>query len=61
MRITVCGPFLGGRKQDLTPFLYEWSEPSASMEMAPCGTTYGQTRNRLWDNYGFAPLPPVRP
>jgi hypothetical protein len=31
------------------------------MDMTPCGTTYGLTHNRLWDDYGFVPPPPVRP
>ena len=40
---------------------YEWRATLCSKGIIHCGTTYGQTRNRLWDNYGFAPPPPVRP
>jgi len=40
---------------------YEWRATLCSKRIIPCGTTYGHTRNRLWDNYGFAPPPPVRP
>ena len=31
------------------------------MKVIRCGTTYGHTHNRLWDDHGFAPPPPVRP
>ncbi len=40
---------------------YEWRETLCRMNVISCGTTYGSTRNRLWDNYGYAPPPPVRP
>ena len=40
---------------------YEWRETLCRLNVIPCGQTYGSTRNRLWDNYGFAPPPPVRP
>jgi len=37
---------------------YEWRATLCSKRLIPCGTTYGQTRNRLWDDYGFAPRRP---
>jgi hypothetical protein len=40
---------------------YEWRATLCRMNVISCGTTYGQTHNRLWDNYGFAPPPPIRP
>jgi hypothetical protein len=40
---------------------YEWRATLCRMNVIPCGTTYGHTPNRLWDYYGFAPPPPVRP
>jgi hypothetical protein len=40
---------------------YEWRETLCRMNVIHCGQAYGHTRNRLWDNYGFAPPPPVRP
>jgi len=40
---------------------YEWRETLCRMNVISCGTTYGSTRNRLWDSYGFAPPPPARP
>ena len=40
---------------------YEWRATLCSKGIIRCGTTYGQTHNRLWDDYGFAPPPPVRP
>ena len=39
---------------------YEWRDPLPH-EIISCGTTYGQTPNRLWDDHGYAPPPPVRP
>jgi hypothetical protein len=38
---------------------YEWRATLCRMNVIPCGTTYGQTRNRLWDDYGYCPPPPV--
>jgi len=40
---------------------YEWRETLCRMNVVSCGTTYGRTHNRLWDHYGYAPPPPVRP
>jgi hypothetical protein len=40
---------------------YEWRATLCSKGIIRCGTTYGQTHNRLWDDHGFAPPPPVRP
>ncbi len=40
---------------------YEWRVTLCSKRMIHCGQTYGQTHNRLWDDHGFAPPPPVRP
>ena len=34
---------------------YEWRATLCRMNVISCGTTYGLARNRLWDNYGFAP------
>ena len=34
---------------------YEWRATLCSKRIIPCGTTCGQTSNRLWDNYGYAP------
>jgi hypothetical protein len=40
---------------------YEWRATLCRTNVIHCGTTYGHSRNRLWDDYGFAPPPPVRP
>jgi hypothetical protein len=40
---------------------YEWRATLCRMNVIHCGTTYGRPHNRLWDDYGFAPPPPVRP
>ena len=40
---------------------YEWRATLCSKGIIRCGTTYGRTHNRLWDDHGFAPPPPVRP
>jgi hypothetical protein len=40
---------------------YEWRSTLCRMNVISCGTTYGRTHNRLWDDYGYAPPPPVRP
>ena len=40
---------------------YEWRATLCSKRIIHCGTTYGHTPNRLWDDHGFAPPPPVRP
>jgi hypothetical protein len=40
---------------------YEWRATLCSKGIIRCGQTYGQARNRLWDDYGYAPPPPVRP
>lgn len=40
---------------------YEWHATLCSNGIIRCGTTYGRTHNRLWDNHGFAPPPPIRP
>ena len=40
---------------------YEWRETLCRMNVIHCGQNYGRTHNRLWDNYGYAPPPPVRP
>lgn len=40
---------------------YEWRETLCRMGVISCGRPYGQTPNRLWDHYGYAPPPPVRP
>ena len=40
---------------------YEWRETLCRMNVIPCGQAYGPAHNRLWDNYGYAPPPPVRP
>jgi hypothetical protein len=40
---------------------YEWRATLCSKRVIHCGTTYGHTPNRLWDDNGFAPPPPVRP
>jgi hypothetical protein len=39
---------------------YEWRETLCRMNIIRCGTRYGQSHNRLWDNYGYAPPPPCR-
>ncbi len=31
------------------------------MNVIPCGQACGPAHNRLWDNTGYAPPPPVRP
>jgi hypothetical protein len=40
---------------------YEWRATLCRMNVIHCGTTYGHTPNRLWDDHGFAPPPPIRP
>lgn len=40
---------------------YEWRETLCRMNVVSCGRPYGQPPNRLWDRYGYAPPPPVRP
>lgn len=40
---------------------YEWRETLCRMNVIPCGQACGPAHNRLWDNYGYAPPPPVRP
>jgi len=40
---------------------YEWRATLCSKRIIHCGTTYGRPHNRLWDDYGFAPPPPIRP
>ena len=40
---------------------YEWRETLCRMTVISCGRPYGQPPNRLWDRYGCAPPPPVRP
>ena len=40
---------------------YEWRATLCSKTIIHCGTTYGHYQNRLWDNDGYAPTPPVRP
>ena len=40
---------------------YEWRATLCSKRIIHCGTTYGHTHNRLWDDHGYAPPPPVRP
>jgi hypothetical protein len=37
---------------------YEWRATLCRMNVIHCGTTYGRTHNRLWDDYGFAPRRP---
>lgn len=39
---------------------YEWRETLCRMNVIPCGTHYGKSPNRLWDDYGYAPPPPGR-
>ncbi len=39
---------------------YEWRETLCRMNVLHCGTRYGKSTNRLWDNYGYAPPPPGR-
>ena len=34
---------------------YEWCETLCRMNVISCGTIYGRTHNRLWDDYGYAP------
>jgi len=50
-----------GRTVETILVKYEWRATLCSKGIIRCGTTYGQTPNRLWDTYGFAPPPPVRP
>jgi len=50
-----------GRTVETILVKYEWRATLCSKRIIRCGTTYGQTHNRLWDNHGFAPPPPVRP
>jgi len=40
---------------------YEWRETLCRMGVISCGQTYGRTPNRLWDDTGYAPPPPLRP
>ncbi len=40
---------------------YEWRETLCRMNVIPCGQACGPADNRLWDNTGYAPPPPVRP
>jgi len=40
---------------------YEWRATLCRMNIIHCGTTYSHSRNRLWDDYGYAPPPPNRP
>jgi len=40
---------------------YEWRATLCSKGITHCGTTYGRTHNRLWDDHGYAPPPPGRP
>lgn len=40
---------------------YEWRATLCSKGIIHCGTTYRHSYNRLWDDYGYAPPPPVRP
>jgi hypothetical protein len=40
---------------------YEWRETLCRMNVIPCGQACGPAHNRLWDNTGYAPPPPVRP
>jgi len=40
---------------------YEWRETLCRLNVISCGRPYGQPPNRLWDHYGYAPPPPVRP
>ena len=40
---------------------YEWRATLCRMNVIHCRTTYGRPHNRLWDEYGYAPPPPVRP
>jgi len=41
---------------------YEWRETLCRMNVISCGQQpHGYTPNRLWDTYGYAPPPPVRP
>jgi hypothetical protein len=40
---------------------YEWRATLCRMNVIHCGTTYSHSRNRLWDDYGYAPPPPIRP
>jgi hypothetical protein len=40
---------------------YEWRETLCRMGVISCGQTVGRNHNRLWDDYGYAPPPPVRP
>jgi len=40
---------------------YEWRETLCRMNVISCSRPYGQPPNRLWDHYGYAPPPPVRP
>ena len=40
---------------------YEWRETLCRMGVISCGRTVGRNHNRLWDDYGYAPPPPVRP
>jgi hypothetical protein len=40
---------------------YEWRETLCRMNVISCGRATGPAPNRLWDHYGYAPPPPVRP
>jgi hypothetical protein len=50
-----------GRTVETILVKYEWRATLCRMNVIHCGTTYGRTHNRLWDDHGFAPPPPVRP
>jgi hypothetical protein len=50
-----------GRTVETILVKYEWRATLCRMNVIHCGTTYGKTRNRLWDDHGFAPPPPIRP
>jgi hypothetical protein len=39
---------------------YEWRATLRRMNVIHLGTTCGRPHNRLWDDYGYAPPPPVR-
>jgi hypothetical protein len=50
-----------GRTVETILVKYEWRATLCRMNVIHCGTTYGRTHNRLWDNHGYVPPPPVRP
>jgi hypothetical protein len=39
---------------------YEWRATLCSKRIIHCGTTYGHSHNRLWNNDSYAPPPPGR-